>query len=122
MSIDQLIIALIAITKDYHRKQNDYLLKNLCRSSNLNVINNLLLQELNQFLSHKGMSLLLEQWALISTQSYKIKLVEDKYIVRNVNSTKESIVTITEECLSCTCKEFWHFETSELKQIQTFFI
>ena len=74
MSIDELITALIAITKDYHRKQNEYLLKNLCRSSNLNVKHNLLLQELNQLLSHKGMSILLEQWALISTQSYNIKL------------------------------------------------
>jgi len=110
MSIDELITALIAITKDYHRKQNEYLLKNLCRSSNLNVKHNLLLQELNQLLSHKGMSILLEQWALISTQSYNIKLSADQCIVRNVVSSKKSIVKITEECLSCTCKVFWHFD------------
>ena len=39
MSIDQLIAALIDITKDYARKHDGYEMKNLCRSSNLKTQN-----------------------------------------------------------------------------------
>ena len=109
MSIDQLIAALIDITKDYARKHDGYEMKNLCRSSNLKTQTTPILQEFDQLLSRKGMSLLLEQWCLVKDHSYKIIPNDGKYIVRNVNSSKESTVLIT-ECISCTCKEFSHFD------------